>query len=83
MNFLLKMRNTAAECSNVEYRSVLRNAADHLDRCIYQFCSYKDEDSMRALNGAWAYADSVLKNTPPEGNPAPVSGAPEPARLAA
>jgi hypothetical protein len=82
MSFLLKLREAAAECSNIDYRAMLRGQADQVQRLILMLQNNPTEETMRALNGVWALAERSYKNLPPEGTPAPLSGAPEPARLA-
>jgi len=83
MTFLRKLREAARTCSNVDYRHQLHEAASRLAECVEAFSLDIDDESLRELNGAWAFADRVFKNMPPEGTPAPVSGPTEPARLAA
>lgn len=83
MTFLLQLRNALKECSNIDYRETMKRAADTLDERIEAFTIQPDREAIIALNGAWAYAERVLKNKPEEGTPAPLSGPTEPARLAA
>jgi hypothetical protein len=82
MTFLLQLRDAAKDCSNVDYRAKLRQAADSVDVAIRKFAADSTQERMIDLNGAWSHAQRVLKNVPPEGEPAPVGGAPEPAKLA-
>ncbi len=81
---LSKLRDAARTCSNVDYRAVIQRTADDLQDAVR--CLYHDgttEANMRRVNGAWSNAVRILKDTPPEGSPAPLSGSPEPAKLAA
>lgn len=82
-SFLKTLRDRASQCSNVEYRAVLRQAADSVQHTVRMLSLFPTVDRMQDLNGAWASAQRILDNTPAEGDPAPVSGAPEVARLAA
>jgi hypothetical protein len=82
MNFLKQLREAARTCSNVEYRDQLKAAADEVERAAYGFYMDICAARMVILNGAWANAVRILKNVPPEGDPSPVTGAPEAARLA-
>lgn len=83
MTFVKKLRDAASTCSNVDYRQMLRNHADRVSVSLTSLWEDATEENMQTLNGVWAAADAALKNMPPEGTPAPVSGSPEPARLAA
>jgi hypothetical protein len=83
MSFLKKLRDAAAQCSNIEYRVLLRDSADRVAYLIADLQRDPTEENMQALNSAWAFAERVYNNMPPEGTPAPIAGAPEPARLAA
>lgn len=83
MTFLKKLRDAARECTKPEYRQLLLDTADRLDQAIADLWGWPTEENMKALNGAWANADRVYCNRPEEGTPAPLSGSPEPARLAA
>lgn len=82
-SFLLTLRGAAMQCSNQEYHMLLRTAADHVQRCTVEFSMMPSAANLRDLNGAWALAERIYKNVPPEAPPAPLSGSPEPARLAA
>lgn len=89
-NFTLELRDAAQRCTHIDYRALIRIRADDLSVAIDQFCAYPNKHNMSALNGAWATAARVLKDMPPEGDDAPVSGAPsatvfatEPKRMAA
>lgn len=82
MTFLRKLREAAMQCSNVDYRELLRDAADNIEIDIRVLHDSPTEDNMRALIGAWAKAERILDNMPPEGTPAPLAGSPEPALLA-
>lgn len=83
MTFLKKLRDAAMECSKPEYAAMLRGAADAVSAEIDKVYALPTEENMRALIGAWAKAERVLDEVPPEGTPAPLAGSPEPARLAA
>jgi hypothetical protein len=83
MTFLKKLRDAAMECSNIDYRALLQEAADQVEARVTDLCALPSEENMRALIGAWAKAERVFNGLPPEGTPAPISGSPEPARLAA
>jgi hypothetical protein len=77
MTFLKKLRDAAMQCSNVDYRALLRAEANLVQASIDMFAVMMDDDSLRHLNGAWASAHRVLKNMPPEGDPAPLGGSTE------
>lgn len=83
MNFLKELRERARVCSNPAYRDLLQEAANMVDNAVNELFEDVTTENMVRLNGAWAYAQAILKQTPDEGTPAPLSGAPEPARLAA
>lgn len=83
MTLVKKLRDAAMECSNVEYRALLKASADDVEVAIRGVVVQPDDDCLRDLIGSWAVAHKVLKNIPPEGDPAPLSGSVEPARLAA
>ena len=83
MTFLKKLRDAAMECSNEAYRLRLRQAADDVDIAIDWLYREPTENNMRALIGYWANAERIYEKRPEEGTPAPISGSPEPARLAA
>ncbi len=83
MNLPLEMRNTALLCSNVDHRALLREVADELSVAMREFHSYPSHTTLGHLTGLWAHGLRVLNATPPEGEPSPLSGSPEPARLAA
>lgn len=80
---LLKLRSAAQEVSDVTYRAAMRQGADELFTAVDALHQMPTDENMRTLQGCWAVAHRLLKNIPPEGTPAPLSGAPEPARLAA
>jgi len=82
MTFLLELRNAAKACSKPEYAAQLRQCADSVAFCIKQLAADPTTERMIELNCAWAHASAALKAVPPEGDPAPVSGSPEPAKLA-
>ncbi len=82
-NFLKNLRDTAMSCSNLEYRVLLRFAADEVGGRIAALYRDASESNMKTLNGAWANASRLLANVPPEADPAPLGGDTEPARLAA
>lgn len=80
-SFLLELRDAAKGCSNIDYRALLRGAADNLEIDIEHFSNFPTTDALTVLNGSWAYAARVLSNLPAEGTPAPLAGSPEPTRL--
>jgi hypothetical protein len=79
----LQLREASATCSNVEYRVGLKNLADGLQDVIKHFYNEPTEENLRAVQNAWTLSSRVLEALPPEGTPAPLSGSPEAARLAA
>ncbi len=82
--FLLELRDTAKLCSNEEWRTVLRAAADNLECDIEHFAAFPTADALIAVNGSWALAGRIQALVPAEGDPQPPSsGDIEPARLAA
>ena len=83
MTFLKKLRDAAMECSNVDYRLRLRQAADDVEVALGWLHKEPTEVNMRAVIGFWANAERIFENRPKEGTPSPISGSPEPARLAA
>lgn len=78
-----QLREAAKRCSNIDYRAQLRSAAAWLVEEAKNFWDNPARENLTALNGAWSHAERVLKNVPPEADPAPLSGSTEPARLAA
>lgn len=82
-SILLQIREAARECSNMNYRLELHSAASAIQDAVKHLLIDVTEENLRALNGAWAHGVRVLKNVPPEGEPAPLAGAPESAKLAA
>jgi len=80
---LKQLRDAAMQCSNVDYRSLLRGAADLLETHITVFSRDPTANNLIGVNGAWSYSSRILANVPPEAPPAPTSGDTEPARLAA
>jgi hypothetical protein len=79
-----ELGDSARQCSDADYRFMLKAMADYLDGAVSAFCVWPTEENLRSLNDAWAAADRVLKNTPTEADPQPpVAGSPEVARLSA
>jgi hypothetical protein len=74
---LLELREAAKNCSNVAYRTLLRNAADALEARIATFNTELSDDALRMLNCDWMNSIRLLREVPPEGNPAPVAPAVE------
>ena len=83
MTFLKKLRDAAMVCTNLGYRELLKAHADNVSAKIDLVYVDPTEVNMRLLNASWARADRVYRNRPEEGTPAPISGSPEPAILAA
>lgn len=84
MNRLLELREAAKQCSNVEYRVMLKNTADDIEHYINLVKEHPDNNTMMLLNCMWSQGERLLKNVPPEGSPAPVTDAmEEPMRMAA
>ena len=75
--FLLQMRAAARACTNPEYRAVMLTAADRLDERLSAFIKTMTSAALIDLNGDWAYLYRLYLNLPDEGDPAPLSGAPE------
>lgn len=80
---LVQLAEAARRCSNLDYQAVMRTAVQEVSDAVKTMHAFPDAESLRALNAAWAKADRIYKNIPPEGAPAPLAGAPEAARLAA
>lgn len=76
MTFLKQLRDAAAACTNPDYKARLKLAADELQAAINGLHAEPDEDNMKYLNGLWALAHRVLKNTPHEADPQPPSAIP-------
>lgn len=83
MRLEAELERVACSCSNIDYRGLMRRAAAELGRAVRAFMQEQTRDNMMILQGAWANAERILKNVPSEAPPAPLSGSPEPARLAA
>ena len=83
MTILLKLRNAAKDCSNKDYSKALRLQADEIAGRLTIVHHDPTDENMQSLNGVWSKASRLLKNIPPEGDPAPLGGDAEPARLAA
>lgn len=84
--FLLELRDAAKQCSNLQYRELLKTAADRIQFRLDQIFHEPTQENMVTLNGAWARAVAVLRDVPPEAEPTPpVSSAAEvmPMRMAA
>lgn len=82
ITFLKELRDAAKACSNIDYRALIKQSADSLQWAIAVFARDPTKQNMIDLNGAWANAAKILKEIPPEGDPAPLAGAPEAAKLA-
>lgn len=78
-----RLRDAAMKCSNVDYRSLMHDAANRVGAAILDFESDATDTNMQHLTGMWAYGTRILNNVPDEAPPAPLAGSPEPARLAA
>ena len=84
MTILKELRDAATRCTRPAYRESLQWTADHLEKLITELMETPNDEAMIHLNGTWSYAKKLLKNLPAEADPQPpMSGAPEPARLAA
>jgi hypothetical protein len=83
MTQLLIWREAARTCTRFSNRIALLNAVDALEVAIKQFSAAPTVETMMAVNNCWAHAMRLYNILPPEGTPAPLSGSPEPARLAA
>lgn len=83
MKDLKEFSEAMRQCSNVEYSGAMKQISDNCLLWLETFYLHPTSENLKNLNGAWALATRLLKNTPPEGNPAPLSGAPEATRLAA
>jgi hypothetical protein len=83
MTFLKRLRDAAMECTNIDYRQYLRFKADTLELSLSAAYGNPTTENMKNLNGAWASAWRAYNERPEEGTPSPMSGSPEPARLAA
>lgn len=73
MSKLLELREAAKVCSNVDYRFQLKNTADRLQAALGTLYTNPTDYNMTRVNCLWASAVRLLKNVPPEGDPAPVS----------
>jgi hypothetical protein len=82
MTFLMQLRDAAMQCSNTQYRALLRAIADHIETAIDNVRWNPTEETMRDLVGYWAKAERILKNVPPEGDPAPLGGSTEATKFA-
>jgi hypothetical protein len=76
-SFLFRLNEARRLCSSQKHKEALMVAASNLAGAIHRFSESHTEENMIALNGAWAHAANLLKSIPPEGAPAPLSGAPE------
>ena len=81
--FLDKIRVAAMNCTNVNYRFALHNAADEVSGRLHVVAADPTEANMIDLNGAWAKAAALMRGVPPEGTHDPFSGSTEPTKLAA
>lgn len=83
-SLLFALREAKRTCANKQWRAMLDEAANLLDAATRLFVRENTKAAMIALNGAWAYAERILKEAPPVVDPQPpLAGAPEAARLAA
>lgn len=83
LNRLLELRNAAKACSNAAYADVLRASSDWLQTCITRLAADATTENMVSLNGAWARAERVLNEVPPEAEPTPPQSVAEEMRMAA
>lgn len=70
------------KCSNRAWRTLARTQIGRLNRAIEAFKLDVNENTMQALNGEWSFMARIIKSLPPEQPPAPLSGTPEPTKLA-
>lgn len=82
LTFLKKLRDAAMNCSNLDYRTILRHQADEISDRLHLTYTEPTEENMKMLNSAWACGVRLLANVPDEAPPAPLAGSPEPAGLA-
>jgi hypothetical protein len=77
-----KLRDAAQTCSDVEYRELLKGAADTVQAALGSLDGALE--TLRDLNCAWAHATRVLNNIPAPAAPiSPQTGPTQPAVLAA
>lgn len=60
-SILLQLREAAMEEAHEDHRYLLRSCADMVEKCIIVLTQQQTYSAMTDLNGAWAYADRVLK----------------------
>lgn len=78
------IRAAARACSSPIYRHTLNVAADQVDAASRAYADNPTTTNMQALCGAWAHGVAIYEGRPNEAPPnPPLSGAPEPAKLAA
>lgn len=83
-SFIVELNEAARGCSNLEYAQGLRLSATRLHGALEQLAKTPTRDVMQDVVSAWTRAYFALTHMPPEADPdAPLSGAPEIARLAA
>ena len=58
---LLQLREAAMTEVNEDHRFLLRSCADMVEKCIIILTQNQTATAMIDLNGAWAYADRILK----------------------
>lgn len=75
-SFVFKLREAAKNCSNAQFRILLRADADEFAARCGDFYVDPTEKNLGLLIGCWAKGKRTLREMPPEGTPAPVSGAP-------
>lgn len=83
MTQFLIWREAARACTRPQFKQRFVLAIDECQRAHEQLARDPSVGSMARLNGAWAHAERLYKLAPAEGTPAPLSGSPEAARLAA
>lgn len=82
MKSLLELREAAMQCSNLEYRYLMFEVADEVDVAIKELVDKCSEAAMQRAQCAWVHAKRIFESRPGEGDPAPLAGSPEPAKLA-
>jgi 3-hydroxy-3-methylglutaryl CoA synthase len=85
-SFLLTIRETARECTDIDLQGALRAAADNLDEALSALWTHATEGNMQLVNGRWAYAHRLMErveSTAPAGNGAGLVQGAELQRMAA
>lgn len=75
MNFIMQLRETAKASTKPEVAQRLRDAADDLDMALCAAFADATTENMQTLNGAWVFAERVLKAAPPLGGDGSQGGA--------